>query len=87
MVICSHAILLPLYLSCSCSLLHRGSSEHSPESGISTSHLSIPDADYADADVPDGDAEFEDVLPVLGKARALYPFERKLQPSNCNSCD
>ena len=42
----------------------------SPTSNISTSHLSIPDAEFADAD-----GEFEDPLPALGTAKALYPFE------------
>lgn len=75
--LCSpHPLTVPLVAS------RRGSSEHSPESGISTSHLSIPEADYADGDVPDGEGEFEDVLPVLGKARALYPFEGKLLPDS-----
>jgi hypothetical protein len=53
---------------------YSSSPERSPESGISTSHLSIPDADYADADAAD-EADFEETLPVLGKAKALYLFE------------
>ncbi|KAI1289549.1 Formin-binding protein 1-like [Halotydeus destructor] len=56
--------------------------EHSPESGISTSNLSIPDADdFEDAqDVPD--AEFDaDILPSLGRAKALYPFEAQSEGS------
>ena len=56
--------------------------ENSPESGISTSHTSIPDVDYVDGDedTVQEDAEF-DVLPVLGKARALYPFEPQSEGS------
>lgn len=51
------------------------SSSNSPESGISTSHLSIPDADeFADAD----DGDFEEPLPSLGTAHALYQFEGML---------
>ncbi len=45
---------------------------NSPESGISTSHLSIPDAEFVDAD-----ADFDDPLPALGTAKALYTFEGK----------
>lgn len=45
-------------------------SDYSPTSELSTSHLSIPDAEFADAD-----GEFEDPLPALGTAKALYPFE------------
>lgn len=60
------------------------STETSPESGISTSHLSIPDADYVDAEEElvnsnDFDNPELEELPALGKARALYPFE-----GNCN---
>ena len=54
-------------------LTHRS---NSPESGISTSHLSIPDAEFADAD-----GEFEDPLPALGTAKAVYSFEGQ----NCNN--
>ncbi|XP_075226345.1 formin-binding protein 1-like Cip4 isoform X2 [Lycorma delicatula] len=44
---------------------------HGPESGIGTSHTSLPDSD--DAPAPDYyDAE---LLPPLGTCRALYPFE------------
>ncbi|CAG7714120.1 unnamed protein product, partial [Allacma fusca] len=47
-------------------------SSNSPESGISTSHTSLPDSDI------DGDAaDFYDAdpLPVLGTCEALYPFD------------
>lgn len=45
----------------------------SPESGLGTSHTSLPDSD--DAPVPDYyDGE---LLPPLGTCRALYPFEGK----------
>jgi len=50
-------------------------SSNSPESGISTSHNSLPDDDFEhiDADAPD---YYEpDPLPVLGTCEALYRFE------------
>ena len=47
---------------------------NSPESGISTSHLSIPDAEFAD-EVDAIDGEFDEPLPALGTAKALYAFE------------
>lgn len=53
---------------------HFNRSSNSPESGISTSHLSIPDADFVDAD-----GDFDDALPSLGSAKALYQFEGTLQ--------
>lgn len=51
-------------------------SSNSPESGISTSHTSLPDSDFEhiDADNPD---YYEEPLPVLGTCEALYPFEGK----------
>lgn len=50
---------------------------NSPESGISTSHLSINDAEFADEDSTGAgdDDEFEDSLAALGTGKALYPFE------------
>lgn len=45
-----------------------GSYSNSPESGISTSHTSLPDADFP---------EYYDA-PELGTCRALYPFEGKI---------
>lgn len=44
---------------------------NSHESGISTSHLSIADAEFVDE-------EFDDKLMALGVAKALYPFEGTL---------
>lgn len=62
--------------------------EQSPESGISTSHLSLQDAEFVDAeDTLDGtgqprsasaaaEVDFEqEILPALGRAKAIYPFE------------
>uniref|UniRef100_A0A1B6CBX1 Formin-binding protein 1-like n=1 Tax=Clastoptera arizonana TaxID=38151 RepID=A0A1B6CBX1_9HEMI len=44
---------------------------HGPESGLGTSHTSLPDSDDAPAtDYYDGE-----LLPPLGTCRALYPFE------------
>jgi hypothetical protein len=48
-------------------------SSNSPESGISTSHTSLPDSDFEPIDNADGD--YEDPLPVLGTCEALYSFE------------
>ncbi|KAJ8917112.1 hypothetical protein NQ315_012602 [Exocentrus adspersus] len=54
---------------------------NSPESGLGTSHTSLPGAD-SDPDQYDGqglDPESEyyeaDMLPSIGTCRALYPFE------------
>ncbi|CAG2123317.1 unnamed protein product, partial [Medioppia subpectinata] len=46
---------------------------------ISTSHLSLhdPDAEFADADAP----EFDEPLPALGTAKALYVFEAQSEGS------
>ncbi|KAJ9598888.1 hypothetical protein L9F63_026577, partial [Diploptera punctata] len=55
-------------------------SSNSPESGIGTSHTSLPDSDpeHADSD-PQGQQGSDycdgEVLPALGVCRALYPFE------------
>lgn len=46
-----------------------GRYSNSPESGISTSHTSLPDADFP---------EYYDA-PALGTCRALYPFEGEFQ--------
>lgn len=67
---------------------------NSNESGISSSHLSIPDAEYADAEsggehTPDGvqpaglvpggvEMEEEEFDAPLGTAKALYAFEGEL---------
>lgn len=66
-----------------------GPNEQSPESGISTSHLSIPDAEFVDAedrsgggsstvDAVDG-SELD--MPSLGRAKAIYPFEAQSEGS------
>jgi len=57
------------------SIISQGSS-NSPESGIGNSHLSLGALGENFQDI-DGDDEFFDPepLPVLGKCRALYPFE------------
>ena len=51
-------------------------SSNSPESGIGNSHLSLGALGEHFQDI-DGDDEFFDPepLPVLGKCKALYPFE------------
>ncbi|XP_067133111.1 formin-binding protein 1 isoform X1 [Centruroides vittatus] len=61
-----------------------------PESGLGTSHPSLPDAD-GETDVnADGEPEYDngenqdfdlEPLPVLGTARALYPFEAQSEGS------
>ncbi|CAG2167372.1 unnamed protein product [Oppiella nova] len=56
---------------------HENNDSNSPESGISTSHLSLPDAEFADAD----ETEFDDPLPALGTAKALYVFEAQSEGS------
>ncbi|XP_034234292.1 formin-binding protein 1-like isoform X1 [Thrips palmi] len=54
-------------------------SSHSPESGLGTSHTSLPDSDEPEPTDIDGNAQPEyydaDQLPALGMCRALYPFE------------
>jgi hypothetical protein len=53
---------------------------HGPESGLGTSHTSLPDSDPDNADI---DAQGQsgsdycdgEVLPALGICKALYPFE------------
>ncbi|XP_021950505.1 formin-binding protein 1-like isoform X2 [Folsomia candida] len=50
-------------------------SSNSPESGISTSHTSLPDSDFEQNDTENG--EYDDPLPVLGTCEALYSFEGK----------
>jgi len=57
------------------SIISQGSS-NSPESGIGNSHLSLGALGENFQDI-DGDDEFYDAepLPVLGKCKALYPFE------------
>lgn len=52
------------------------SAESGFSTGISTSHLSIPDAEFADAE-----ADFEDTLQPLGTAKALYVFEAQSEGS------
>ncbi|XP_013783960.1 formin-binding protein 1 homolog isoform X4 [Limulus polyphemus] len=58
-----------------------------PESGISTSHTSIPEVDvYADAEefdnIEEENVDFDlEPLPVLGTARALYPFDAQSEGS------
>lgn len=49
-------------------------SSNSPESGISTSHTSLPDSDFEHIDADNHDY-YEEPLPVLGTCEALYPFE------------
>lgn len=44
---------------------------HGPESGIGTSHTSLPDSD----DAPPPDYYDGELLPPLGTCKALYPFE------------
>ncbi|XP_022252755.1 formin-binding protein 1 homolog isoform X2 [Limulus polyphemus] len=62
-------------------------SSYSPESGISTSHTSIPEVDvYADAEefdnIEEENVDFDlEPLPVLGTARALYPFDAQSEGS------
>ena len=53
------------------------SSSNSPESGISTSHTSLPDSDFEHIDENNGDFYDQDPLPVLGTCEALYPFDGK----------
>ncbi|XP_022252760.1 formin-binding protein 1-like isoform X3 [Limulus polyphemus] len=66
---------------------HNCSSSYSPESGISTSHTSIPEVDvYADAEefdnIEEENVDFDlEPLPVLGTARALYPFDAQSEGS------
>ncbi|GFG34405.1 hypothetical protein Cfor_07669, partial [Coptotermes formosanus] len=55
-------------------------SSNSPESGLGTSHTSLPDSDpeHADTDAqgqPSSDYCDGEVLPPLGICKALYPFE------------
>ncbi|XP_046986764.1 formin-binding protein 1-like isoform X1 [Schistocerca americana] len=52
-------------------------SSNSPESGLGTSHTSLPDSDneHGDNDPAPGDYCDGDLLPALGVCRALYPFE------------
>jgi len=58
------------------SIISQGRSSNSPESGIGNSHLSLGALGEHFQDI-DGDDEFFDPepLPVLGKCKALYPFE------------
>ncbi|XP_021926018.1 formin-binding protein 1-like isoform X2 [Zootermopsis nevadensis] len=53
---------------------------HGPESGLGTSHTSLPDSDpeHGDSDAqghPGSDYCDGEVLPALGICKALYPFE------------
>nr|CAD7258378.1 unnamed protein product [Timema shepardi] len=48
-------------------------SSNSPESGLGTSHTSLPDSDPEHSQA--GDYVDGEVLPPLGVCRALYPFE------------
>ncbi|KAJ4433034.1 hypothetical protein ANN_15291, partial [Periplaneta americana] len=55
-------------------------SSNSPESGLGTSHTSLPDSDqeHGDSDAqgqPGSDYCDGEVLPALGICKALYPFE------------
>jgi len=58
------------------SIISQGRSSNSPESGIGNSHLSLGALGENFQDI-DNDDEFFDPepLPVLGKCKALYPFE------------
>jgi len=58
------------------SIISQGRSSNSPESGIGNSHLSLGALGEHFQDI-DGDDEFYDPepLPVLGKCKAIYPFE------------
>lgn len=66
-------------------MVHVYSCSNSPESGLGTSHTSLPgadsDPDQYDGNGADGDREFYDniyeteILPALGTCKALYPFE------------
>lgn len=58
------------------SIISQGRSSNSPESGIGNSHLSLGALGEHFQDI-DGDDEFFDPepLPVLGKCKAIYPFE------------
>ncbi|XP_054158056.1 formin-binding protein 1-like isoform X2 [Oppia nitens] len=62
---------------------HDNNDSNSPESGISTSHLSIADVEFVDEvdGVDDVDTSFDDPLPSLGSAKALYAFEAQSEGS------
>uniref|UniRef100_T1J7Q9 SH3 domain-containing protein n=1 Tax=Strigamia maritima TaxID=126957 RepID=T1J7Q9_STRMM len=49
-------------------------SSNSPESGLGTSHTSLPDSDFDNGDYFDTEP-----LPVLGICRAMYTFDGKLR--------
>ena len=63
------------------------STSQSPESGICTSSMSLPSSSsgsndkqqVGDDDDDDEDEEFYDTdpLPIIGRCRAMYPFEGK----------
>lgn len=65
--------------------MHYNSSSNSPESGLGTSHTSLPgmdsDPDQYDGANPEmlaeGEEEYDEeyMLPALGTCKALYPFE------------
>lgn len=69
-----------LWIICDITFWH--SCSNSPESGLGTSHTSLPGVD-SDPDQFDGhaggDPESEyyeaDMLPIIGTCKALYPFE------------
>lgn len=54
---------------------------HCPESGIGTSHTSIPDSDFDNGEVVDGEFYEPEPLPVLGHCKALYSFDAQSEGS------
>ncbi|XP_019874134.2 formin-binding protein 1-like isoform X2 [Aethina tumida] len=50
---------------------------HGPESGLGTSHTSLPGSDQYDGHGADPESEYyeADMLPAIGTCKALYPFE------------
>jgi hypothetical protein len=61
-------------------------SSHGPESGLGTSHSSLPDSDpeHGDSDAqgqPCSDYCDGEILPALGVCKALYPFEATCEGS------
>ncbi|ODN03326.1 Formin-binding protein 1-like [Orchesella cincta] len=69
----SHGYIIPHLLTRFLPIAFHSSS-NSPESGISTSHTSLPDSDFEHIDADNHDY-YEEPLPVLGTCEALYPFE------------
>lgn len=70
--------MVTIYLVEFTTLLVCASCSDSPESGLGTSHTSLPDSDDAQQ------TEYYDVelLPPLGTCKALYPFEGTAYHSN-----